>query len=81
MRKLRKQHSPDFKARMVLAALREDRTLNEMAARALGVTKVAIFHYETGVCKPSPTVLRKFVETYNLEGNKSLRRYLGHGDA
>ena len=33
MRKLRKQHSPDFKARVVLAALREDRTLNEVAAR------------------------------------------------
>lgn len=33
MRKLRKQHSPDFKARVVLAALREDRTLNEVATR------------------------------------------------
>ncbi len=32
MRKLRKQHSPDFKARVVLAALREDRTLNDMAS-------------------------------------------------
>jgi len=32
MRKLRNQHSADFKARVVLAALREDRTLNEMAS-------------------------------------------------
>ena len=32
MRKLQKQYSADFKARVVLEALREDRTLNEMAS-------------------------------------------------
>ena len=32
MRNLRKQHSADFKARVALTALKEDRTLNELAS-------------------------------------------------
>ena len=50
-------------------------------AGMLRVTKVSIFHYEAGVCKPGTAVLRRLVKVYRLEGDKSLRRYLKNGNA
>lgn len=55
MRNLRKQHSADFKARVALAALREDRTLNEVATH-YGVHPSAITRWKKQALEGLPGV-------------------------
>ncbi len=60
MRKLQKQYSADFKARVVVSALSEDRTLNEMASRSPDDALEADLYEQIGRLKVELEWLKKW---------------------